>query len=686
MLPEKLQGYGINDYLVELTKRNSKLRHTNYEKTVDYAKEMGVHAWGNKPVEILERARPREEADVRKYRLDSWEPTTLSKFNKCISICQKMFNEKLYSINFPAQPSGPKILENETLQKYILEDYPEFDSVFMFAREVLLKQMIADPNAVIAIVPTQYELEQSIYQKPFAVLFNSSQVLDFEKGSYFALKDQNTVFYKNKTGQIIHIITTTSVLTYHEAFNEKGESYYILASEYIHNFGLIPVWFLGGTTNSQTFPYYYESFFGGALPHWNKAIKHESDLDGVYVNHVNPKQWELTIDCDFENKYGRCSGGVIRHLNSDLESNCPRCKGSGRQTVKGPYDIYSVQTDKFTEKPEIIPPAGYIQGAPIELIDKLENRVEKCINYGLEAINMEIVNMIGANQSGVAKEYDRTELNSFLQQVADYIFDNHIPNIIYFINRYRYGVILKDKYRDYEPIITKPTSFDTLSIKELTTEIAEAKNSQVSPDYITALEKDAASKRFSTNSEEKEKILAILDLNPFNNYTVDDKMNMGLDGTVSKIDVVISNNITQFVERAILEVTDFLKLDRRKQKELLKKYAEEVVNGGQTSAQGLLDASNLNGEINTPVDIEAEAKAKLKGSVGGVQGILAIQQQVSEGVTSYQAGLAILELIYGIVGDEGRRILGDEGQIKKAVDQKAKTQIQLQNEAGPISK
>lgn len=69
-------------------------------------------------------------------------------------------------------------------------------------------------------------------------------------------------------------------------------------------------------------------------------------------------------------------------------------------------------------------------------------------------------------------------------------------------------------------------------------------------------------------------------------------------------------------------------------------------------------------EINTPVDVEAEAKAKLKGSVGGVQGILAIQAQVASGVTSYEAGLAILELIYGIGEEEGKRILGEKKAIK----------------------
>jgi len=60
----------------------------------------------------------------------------------------------------------------------------------------------------------------------------------------------------------------------------------------------------------------------------------------------------------------------------------------------------------------------------------------------------------------------------------------------------------------------------------------------------------------------------------------------------------------------------------------------------------------------TVIDIEAQAKASLKGSVGGVQGILSIQQSVAAGTTDYLSALAILDLIYGISEIEARRILG----------------------------
>jgi hypothetical protein len=66
-------------------------------------------------------------------------------------------------------------------------------------------------------------------------------------------------------------------------------------------------------------------------------------------------------------------------------------------------------------------------------------------------------------------------------------------------------------------------------------------------------------------------------------------------------------------------------------------------------------------EINEEQDlnIQDKAQAQLKGSVGGVQGILSIQESVSKGITTIDAGAAILELIYGINKLEARRMLGE---------------------------
>jgi hypothetical protein len=57
--------------------------------------------------------------------------------------------------------------------------------------------------------------------------------------------------------------------------------------------------------------------------------------------------------------------------------------------------------------------------------------------------------------------------------------------------------------------------------------------------------------------------------------------------------------------------------------------------------------------------VQEKAQAELKGSVGGVQGILSIQQSVSQGITTIDSGASILEIIYGIDPVTARRMLGE---------------------------
>jgi len=79
------------------------------------------------------------------------------------------------------------------------------------------------------------------------------------------------------------------------------------------------------------------------------------------------------------------------------------------------------------------------------------------------------------------------------------------------------------------------------------------------------------------------------------------------------------------------------------------------------------ETSNQNQDLNTTLEAEnvnAEAQAALRGSVGGVQGILAIQESVANGITDYSAAIETLMLIYGFSNQEAVSILGNPDNIR----------------------
>lgn len=95
-------------------------------------------------------------------------------------------------------------------------------------------------------------------------------------------------------------------------------------------------------------------------------------------------------------------------------------------------------------------------------------------------------------------------------------------------------------------------------------------------------------------------------------------------------------------------------IDPEVEDERLEKEAEASL----LSESSGIEIANLTGDPNSPNDIEAEAKAKLKGTVGGVDGILSIQNSVANGITDYEAALALLFEIYGFDEATARKILG----------------------------
>ena len=63
--------------------------------------------------------------------------------------------------------------------------------------------------------------------------------------------------------------------------------------------------------------------------------------------------------------------------------------------------------------------------------------------------------------------------------------------------------------------------------------------------------------------------------------------------------------------------------------------------------------------------IKREAQATLKGSVGGVTALLAIQTAVGAGTTDLEAAVVIIEEIYGIEKETARKMLGTPKKIEE---------------------
>ena len=158
-------------------------KHPHYKKAVELADEMSWHVYGTKPEELLKRVRPREDPEITRYRLDSYEPITQSICKKAIAITHKVFNSKLYSIRFKEDA------KSQELKQYSLENYPRFNSVVSYLANFAQKKMFADPYGVFLVQSYDYVIKGSERVQPIVTVYSSKNIFMVER-DYVLLFDK----------------------------------------------------------------------------------------------------------------------------------------------------------------------------------------------------------------------------------------------------------------------------------------------------------------------------------------------------------------------------------------------------------------------------------------------------------------------------------------------------------------
>lgn len=571
--------------LLSLIKDEDTAKHEHYKAAKDHFEEMSWHVYGKKPIRLLERVRPREDPAITQYRLQSYEPITKSKCNKAITILNKVFNPKLYSIRF----TDDKKKEGEILKSYTLQEYPRFNSIVNYFSSYVLKKMIADPNGILLAQPYFYELKESDRVQPILTCYNSEKVHQLTR-DYVLLFDK-VIEGKNQKEWYYTYVDKVGIykLKISQVNTNSQNALVTTESGYIHNFGELPIWQLGGNYSEEQYGL-LESYFYDAVPFWNEAINDRSDVNGNYRMHINSQKWEIADECEYveqtESGFFNCDGGYIFNSAEGKKYKCPSCAGTGyKKTATGPYDVYQIDRQKALEPESVpLPPFGYV-APPVEGLRMLEERSYKNLEEGLSAINMDIVNKIGENQSGISKEYDRSELNDFLQKIANQFFEIHIPNTYYYFVKYMFGVQIPnpDELKKIEPEISKPTKFDVWSTSELTKQLQESKQAGLNPTYQKYKQIQVQSSEFQTHPTLLKRVNDEILLDPLAEVSREDVSMMLANQTITKETAVIHDNISAFISRALEEDKNFLDKKPEEQREVLKKYAQEVIEANKVS-------------------------------------------------------------------------------------------------------
>lgn len=537
-----------------------------------------VHADGTFPTKLIKDRRPSEPLEIVAYREKVYKPITKLPISKVISSFGKIRRSPDWMIKYPDQKVGG-IPDEETLEEYCTNKLPGYGSITNWAFEILLKQNLIDPNAVVAVFPMK-EIVDNEFTMPVPIVFNSDQVIEYkEREQYCILRSKRKVAYMDqadmtKQGDIFYYVDDKEILIY-----EQTKDGYAVKTTIKNTIGRMPVF----KVKAEAFKQFdnmalSRSRLDAMIPFLDEAACEYSDLMGSKIQHLYPLFWyymdQNCVPCK----------GLGETTGANGKKKCLECEGTGKVKFS-PFAHLRVSPPSLGKAQSPTPPAGYVT-RDTAILELQEKSVEKNLFKAQAAINMQFLDQTPLAISGDAKNVDREELNNTVYTTAEDLIYS-IDKTLELINEWRNVYFVKDqaKRKALLPNIPVPQNFDLLPEDYLMKEVTDARAAKITPFLIATLEQELAAKKFYNNPDLAKNMELYFELDPLPGITVDDKLTQLQNGGITKEDFVISSNLAAFIKRAMRDVPKFAEMTWEQQMTKIKEYAKEKTDANDEAQQ-----------------------------------------------------------------------------------------------------
>lgn len=417
-----------------------------------------------------------------------------------------------------------------------------------------------------------------------------------------------------------------------------------------------------------------------AVPRLEKIIKSDSELDLVVSLHAFPQKLQYAQRCQGDIKNNKiCDHGHVRGTDGE---KCQICKGTG-------FIFHTSAQSALTYE---LPTQDELNaGANVPDLDKL-------IAYKHPDISIiEFENKYTREQEDAAvkdvflsQNFERSNGTATATEIEydmDSVYDTLYPFARKFSAVYKKQVRISACYVGLDDGLTVihqfPKDFKLKTISQLLAERKAAEDANVPEFFKNQLDNDIAEKLLFDNPAALQKFKAKQQHLPWigkSAQQINDIIAANRSSKESTTLWVEFENIMRELEDEAFTGTDpqnFYELPYEERKNRISVKVQEFMNkksndlgisaldlGGEPPAA--VDVSGEDIPIN--IDAEAEAKAKLRGTVGGVQGIIAINQAVARNVMTEAAAEKMLVEIYGFDPDVAKDLVEPIPQEEPAAD------------------
>jgi hypothetical protein len=569
----------MNSYIGVLLSKLLKDKVRNGE--IEYIKEardkyevLEYHFENEYPEKLLITQHPSEEPWMREYRKRRWQSPTMVATGRVYQFLQKIQQADDFKIRWETLFEKTGIAEevngyDNTLKNYCTKKLPLYGSLDSWLFNSFLKCYLSDPNGIVIVLPTledfienPNEVLQLNWEKPYPQIFGVEDVL--YEGEDWVLVEVEEWKDKNSREWKQYIAVTLEGIVLFRQIGPFTDASPFQVYEIPFQFEHLPVIKVGNVVYEEEDGHLvYDSVLTPCLPAWNEVLYRTDDLNILFAIHALPQKWALKLS-----SCKTCNGTGFGSNASKQKVECRDCNGSGRASST-PFSLIEVNVDRSTAinpAPSLppLPPAGYIE-RPVDAVKLFQEDIVYKEYQGFKAIGLEILGQIPSSQSGIAKEYDRKELNTFCYSVCVHLATIY-KTATYHILCQRYqpliqsGILTEERKQISIPVLTIPTDFDVLTSSVVSDMLAKATAGKFNPLIIHGIEIDYVEKLYGENSKQKSYLKLITDLDPLPFKNIDEKTLLLTSNGCSKRDYILSANLTAFLTKLINENPDWVAL------------------------------------------------------------------------------------------------------------------------------
>lgn len=550
-----------------------------YKEATEKADEVEVHACGDFPVKLIGYNFPNESDEEKEYRKKSFQPVTKPYWLKGIHSLNRIWSEQNYKIDWTGT------------EDYFLKEFPLYNSVVSFFKEVVTREKINDPNGVLVVdfdLPVkqnsegQYVIDDSKEIAPYGTVYDSDDVLFFESNDFalFCAEEKSEVVYYDrpqKSGLVFYLYDNENIYRIYQ-IGKKTDWTFQTDLYYNHALGYLPCWKLKGvpdeTIDSEVL---YDSYFSPALPYLNEAIIVHS------TNKAVRNKVSYPIRAYYEQKCNSCDG--YGYSKEDSSKSCTTCKGTGNLKFSWGRDyVHELPTTTNNAGADQVPFPGIGYVSPDgAIINQNEEVIDKWIERAFTFMNLDVsLKSTNKNSSqdltATSAKIDREELFVFLLQISNELFDlmSKFVSACYFI---RYG-------KESTIQISYPKTFELTSASELTEEIKTANDASL-PDSLKAeLNVDYTEQRFAQQDNVTAKIKAIQYCDSLFVKSTQDIQILLSGGVIQKWQAVLHTMIDSYLNEELLKNENYLQNDLQKIKDDMTARAKADIVSSQPNTAG----------------------------------------------------------------------------------------------------